>query len=214
MSEAKKILWFEGAGMPGTGGAVGNCRLRTALTNDEGISYYLEVISAHYDRKWLKRLGLDGEFTPDEHVGFIDFAFRITADPKVDDCNESRHELQDDRTRFHYTLDGILDLVNRRLGCSFDEVRVAPEFSGYRVFTGRQTDTSLDYSFGDEFVLDEEATEKITALYERECARQRDLGERYPDVSIWRDEKDADVIHVKHHNKRGLRDFDIRISDL
>lgn len=214
MSEAKKILWFEGAGMPGTGGAVGNCRLRTALTNDEGVSYYLEVIGAQNDRKWLKQLGLDGEFTPAEHVGFVDFAFRITADPKVDDCNESRHELQDDCTRFHYTLDGILDLVNRRLGCSFDEVRVAPEFSGYHVHTGRQTETSLDYSFGDEFVLDEETTEKITALYERECARQRDLGERYPWVDILRDDEIANVIHVKHHNRSGLQDFDVRLSDL
>lgn len=214
MSEAKRILWFEGAGMWGTGGEAGNCRLRTAFTNDDGISYYLEVIGTQYDRKRLKQLGLDGEYTVDEHVGFVDFAFRITADPKVDDCNESRHELQDDRTRFHYTLGGILDLVNRRLGCSFDEVRIAPEFSGYRVHTGRQTETSLDYSFGDEFVLDEEATEKITALHERECARQRDLGERYPVVGILRDEKDADVIHVKHYNKRGLQDFDVCLSDL
>ena len=214
MSEAKKILWFEGAGMPGTGGAVGNCRLRTALTNDEGVSYYLEVIGAQHDRKWLKQLGLDGEFTPAEHVGFVDFAFRITADPKVDDCNESRHELQDDCTRFHYTLAGILDLVNRRLGCSFDEVRVAPEFSGYRVHSGRHEETSVDYNFGDEFELDEESTEKLRRLHEREADRQRERGVKFPCVSVFRDVNDADLVHVLHHKKGGLDSFDVRIQDI
>lgn len=210
----KRTLWFEGAGMFETGEPVGNCRLRTAFTNDDGISYYLEILGTPHDEKWLKVYGLDDEFSPGECVGWADFAFRITADPGIDDCNESRHELVERHMHFRWTIPAILDLVNRWFGCSFDEARVAPEFSGYHVHAGRRTGTSLDYNFGDEFELDEESTAKLEMLHDREAERQRERGVRYPCVSVYRDDEDAELVHVCHHKKGGLDSFDIRVRDI
>ena len=208
-----KTLYFEGAGMFGTGEPVGNCRLRTAFTNDNGTRYYLELLGNRYSKEQRKHVDPEGVFKDDERIGYVDFCHEITSDPEIDDCNNSRHRIERN-CHFKWTLDGIRELVNNELNCSFDQVVVAPKFSGYQVFNPKAKfhRTDNDYIFGDEFVLDEIQTAKVEAIYQREYQRQKDLGEKYPCVSVYREADDSNLIHVRHFKKQGLESFSERID--
>lgn len=208
----EKVLYFEGAGWPGTGGPVGNCRIRTAFTNDAGKRFYLELNGHRYDKAQRKRIDPTGAFKNCEHIGWVDSWHEITEDPEIDDVNKSRHPMER-KVHFLWTLEGIRNLINKGCGCSFDEVKIAPEFSGYRVFKGTVGAHRVpdDYNFGDQFEPDMEATAKVQAIHERECERQREAGEKYPCVSVLRDEQTPSIVHVCHYGKRGLRNFDEEI---
>lgn len=213
-----KILWFEGAGMSGTGQPVGNCRIRTVFRNDAGTMYYLELHGDEWTKEWRKFYKDAREYKDEPCFGWVGHCHEITDDPEIDDCNESRHEIEDQiYFHFHWTYEGILDVVNNQLGCSFDEIRIAPEFSGYTPFAGRRHGYGgifADYNRGDLFVPDMEAVAKLAALYEREHARQVAEGERYPCVSVWRDNDDPEIVHVRHYKKQNLSDFDVKLSEL
>lgn len=213
-----KILWFEGAGMSGTGEPVGNCRIRTTFCNDAGTMYYLELGGDEWSKERRKLLKDAKEYKDEKCIGWVHFCYEITDDPEIDDCNERRHEIMDEVDfHFHWTYEGILDVVNNRLGCSFDEIRIAPEFSGYTPHASRRrgyTRTRIDYNRGDLFVPDMEAVAKLSALYDRERARQVAEGERYPCVSVWRDNDDPEIVHVRHFKKQNLADFDVKLSKL
>lgn len=210
-----KILWFEGAGMDGTAQPVGNCRIRTVFRNDAGTMYYLELNGLRWDAGQRKFLEDAEEYKDEACIGWVDFCHEITDDPNIEDCSVHRHAIERE-IHFHWTFEGILDLINDRLGCSFDEIRIAPKFSGYTPFTGRRRGYGIgaDYNRGDQFVPDMEAVAKMRALYERERARQVAEGERYPCVSVLRDGEDPEIVHVLHFNKRHLPNFDVRLSEL
>ena len=210
-----KILWFEGAGMDGTAQPVGNCRIRTAFCNDAGTMYYLELNGLRWDAGQRKFLEDAEEYKDEACIGWVDFCHEITDDPDIEDCSVRRHAIERE-VHFHWTFEGILDLVNDRLGCSFDEIRIAPKFSGYTPFTGRRRGYGIgaDYNRGDQFVPDMEAVAKMRALYDRERARQVAEGERYPCVSVLRDDEDPEIVHVLHFNKQHLPNFDVRLSEL
>lgn len=210
-----KILWLEGAGMEGTGQPVGNCRLRTAFCNDAGTMYYLELLGHEWSKQQRKYMPDAAEYKDEKCIGWVDFCHELTDDPEIDDCNCSRHEIERD-CHFHWTTRGILDLVNDRLGCSFDEIRIAPKFSGYSPHTSRRHGygISADFDRGDLFVPDMEAVAKLSALHDRECDRQKAQGERYPCVSVQRDNDDPEIVHVRHFNKQHLADFDVKLSEL
>lgn len=213
-----KILWFEGAGMDGTGQPVGNCRIRTVFCNDEGTMYYLELTSHELTKEQRRFLKDAKEYKGEMCVGWVGSCHEITDDPEIVDSNERRHDIErDTHFCFHWTFEGILDLVNDRLGCSFDEIRIAPKFSGYTPFAGRRHGYGgiwADYNRGDQFVPDMETVAKMRALYDRERARQVAEGERYPCVSVLRDGEDPGIVHVLHFNKRHLPNFDVRLSEL
>lgn len=211
-----KILWFEGAGMGGTGQPVGNCRIRTVFRNNAGTMYYLELNGLRYDSGQRKFLEDAEEYMDEECIGWVDYCHEITDDPNIDDSCDRRHAIERE-IHFHWTFEGILDLVNDRLGCSFEEIRIAPKFSGYTPFTGRRHGYGgiwADYNRGDQFVPDMEAVAKMRALYDRERARQVAEGERYPCVSVLRDYEDPEIVHVLHFNKQHLPNFDVRLSEL
>lgn len=210
-----KILWFEGAGMDGTGQPIGNCRIRTMFCNDAGAMYYLELNGLRWDAGQRKFLEDAEEYKDEACIGWVDFCHEITDDPNIEDCSVHRHAIERE-IHFHWTFEGILDLVNDRLDCSFDEIRIAPKFSGYTPFTGRRRGYGIgaDYNRGDQFVPDMEAVAKMRALYDRERARQVAEGERYPCVSVLRDGEDPEIVHVLHFNKQHLPNFDVRLSEL
>lgn len=210
-----KILWFEGAGMSGTGQPVGNCRIRTTFCNDAGTMYYLELNGLRYDAGQRKFLEDAEEYMDEECIGWVDYCHEITDDPNIDDSCDRRHAIER-VIHFHWTFEGILDLVNDHLGCSFEEIRIAPKFSGYTPFTDSRHGYGIwaDYNRGDQFVPDMEAAAKMRALYDREHARQVAEGERYPCVSVLRDDEDPEIVHVLHFNKQHLPNFDVRLSDL
>ena len=196
-----KTLYFEGAGMEGTGGAVGNCRIRTALTNDEGARYYLEIGGNKGNEVWRRdHPELDGF----DLVSTVDYCFEITGDHE--DCNERRHETERSHS-FPFTLAGILAYVNNELGCSFDAVEIAPPLAGYRVHANRPD----SYRFGDEFEFDPVSTARAEKIEQAHLEMQKAAGEAFPCLSVWRDEDDAGLLHVKHF-RQGLGSFEYRID--
>lgn len=121
-----KTLVFEDAGWSDADSSkatnVGNCRIRTAFTNDEGKQIYLEMGSiTNYQGKSLKVL---------DYGLFVDFCFYITG--SNDDCNISR--LPFDKKAYKstkYTKENITKWINENLNCSFATIEVKE--TGYRV---------------------------------------------------------------------------------
>lgn len=196
-----KVLYFEGAGRDGTGGAVGNCRIRTALTNDEGLKYYVELGGWTRGDQWHKN---HPEFKGVKYVMTVDTCREISGDKEA---LRWAHE-EDRNLEAPYTLNYILKYVNERLGCSFERVCVLPFLGGYQVHTGQRG----VYRFGDEFVYERALAMRAQEIEEREMSRQREAGEKYPCVSVWRDDGDIYLLHVKHNKKCGLEDFDCRLD--
>lgn len=171
----ENVLYFEGAGWEDAYTVeelpVGNCRIRTAFTNNEGKKIYLEFTSSRKtakDAKGLRYLGFEvGQF-----IGFVDYCFQITDDPKIDDCNRNPFPCER-KTRILYTLDSILDFINKELNCSFDRVQVLNELTGYYVFsnTGKR-DTFSAYNYGDQFLYN-------PGLYRRAKAKRAELQRKY-----------------------------------
>lgn len=198
----EKVLYFEGAGLDGTGGEVGNCRIRTALTNDEGTRYYVELYGGSgYGKEWHRwHPGFEGF----EYIGFVESCHEITGDPE--DGNKRRHPSAHERC-FAFTVSSILRFVNEQLGCSFDRVEIAPWLSGYRAI-GEAHGT---YNFGDEFVLDLRTTLRAQEIEKREMQRQRDAEEKHPCVRVWRDKSDPNLLHVSPA-RRGFEGADYRLD--
>lgn len=202
-----KTLWFEGAGMfLDDCNDVGNCRIRTSFTNDEGKRFYLEIEGNTYSKEWRK---IHPEYANIPRIGCPVFCFEILGD---DDCNKHRHEI-DRAVHFEFTFAEIRKLVNERLGCSFDEVRVAPKNAGYRVHAG-YIDGVSQYNDGDKFIFNPVSTARVDEIESYWHRKQRELGEKYPCVSVWRDEEDADLVHVRNfRHKLGMFDYRVDVDD-
>lgn len=189
-----KTLYFEGAGCVPRG-EVTNCRIRTAFTNREGARYYLEIIGFTPSKEWRK---INTEFASFPDVAHIDFCHEITG--SHEDCNERRHPTE--RTHhFAYTYAGILNYVNTALAGGFERVAIAPDLAGYHVHAGFDK-----YNYGDEFEIDELTTQRAEQIEREHYQKQKNAGEKYPCVSVWRDEDDHNILHV-HHSRRGFGDY-------
>lgn len=195
-----KVLYFEGAGMFGTGGPVGNCRIRSAFTADDGRRWYLEIETVGKSKEWLK-LHPDFECVP--YVGYAAYCHELTGDPE--DCNKRRHPIERS-LYFPYTLASIRNVVNSELGCSFDEVRVAPEFSRYRVHGERHG----EYNLADGYEPDMALVAEAERIHGEQVERQRAAGVEHPCASVRWDGDEERLLHVRNYRKGGLEDFDMR----
>lgn len=110
-----KTLIFEGAGWEGADTSkatdVTNCRIRTRLQNNSGRVIYLEMGCCH---SYAKNLN---------YATHIDHLFYC--DSKWDDRRSFSRELQPlTNIHFEYNKENILEFVNEKLNCSFDDMIV------------------------------------------------------------------------------------------
>ena len=192
----KKILYFEGAGMPETerSGDVGNCRIRTAFSRQDGKRVYLEVsawqpsqLQADY---YNKNSGSGRVMKAGNLYAAIDYAFYIT--DGYDDVNDNRISIPEELL-FDWSRDGILAIV-RYLGGDFDEVVCLPDLAGYsahaatiQLFTeGRR------YNYGDEFKYNPEQTASRIAKYSELYKEEQRNGEKFPNFSFYVDPENPD----------------------
>lgn len=189
-----KTLYFEGAGcVPGGGDSdIENCRIRTVFHNDKGEKMYLElsdwVVSKGYDHKKLKRWL---EYPDGYCIGFITDLFKITDNEDADDENCSRVSL--DKTIIHYTKKEPLDFINKNLDCSFDEIKILNELTGYSVFNEKYSCKKDKYNFGDEFVFDEEKYQKRIAKRDELTAYFKKFME-YDNSSYWVEKETGNLV--------------------
>ena len=182
---AKKILYFEGAGCV-PAGEVANCRIRTAFTNNNGKKVYIEftsyTVTKDDHKKYKRYLGHD----IGENLGFCDYCHYITDDPKIDDCNKSRLSCERNKP-FIYTYEGIKNFINENCNASFDEIIVLDNLAGYKVFNDSgKHNTSERYNFGDTFVYDEELTKKrIAKVAELSEHFKRIFNQKYDNTSYY-----------------------------
>lgn len=204
-----KTLYFEGAGWADADTSkatdVGNCRIRTAFTNNEGKMIYLELQGN--GKPQYKSYGkFSGEVL--DITLFIDFCFYITdIDGKNDDCNKSR--LSFDKTSMKsidYTKKNIVTWVNKALNCSFDTMETLDNMEGYRVHADNR-----GYNLMDNHVVNPERTKArneaynmIDEIYRKHCQ------EKYSVISL--KAMDNDTITVRCHAKE--YDKNLRINAL
>jgi len=185
-----KILYFEGAGWADADTSkasdVGNCRIRTAFTNNNGKKIYLEMTSCMIHKYNKKRfIGFKNV------VGFVDSCFYIFGD---DDENKHRISDVERSTVIEFTKVNVLSLINNKLNCSFDDFITLPNLAGYSVHK-----SDGGYNFGDKFVFDEKLTaqrEKINKyFYDFE---KNTLGKQYPNFSCWVNNKGGLSISIPY----------------
>lgn len=189
--EKTKVLYFEGAGMPDTGGAIGNCRIRTAFKAGNGKKHYLEILGNTRGKEWRKH---NPQFKNVPYIGIIDFCFEITGD--ADDCNKHRHKIEHSFD-FPYTEANILRIVNENFGTAFEKLVVLPDLSGYRVH-GDYINGVSQKNLMDDFVYDEDATKAAEAIEEHHRQLERDNGVQWPCVNAWRNGDSLRTLHIKH----------------
>jgi hypothetical protein len=180
----KKTLYFEGAGWVPCG-EVANCRIRTAFTNNKGKRIYLEMTGMEVTKRSSK---LYKNF---KNVGFIDYCHYITGNHE--DCNENRISYDRNYT-FEYTNQNILNFVNDKLNCSFDEVVILNDLAGYRVFADND-----NYNYGDVFDYDPELTKKRISIKDYFYQLEKSEGKQYPNFSLWADSKEKNLLHLLRH---------------
>ena len=163
-----KTLYFEGAGLVPRGD-LENCRIRTAFTLDDGRKLYLEICGTEVGKGHSPRLQ---HFTNCAH---IDHCHYING---VGDDGGSIHEAER-KVNFEYSRLELLKFVNS-LGASFDDVKILPNLSGYRVHKD-----GGGYNFADEFTFDEERTAQAERIEKYYYDREKERGVKYPCFSIW-----------------------------
>lgn len=193
------MLYFEGAGSFGTGGEVGNCRIRTAFTANDGKRYYVEIMGFENDARHRKAYP---ELSESEYLGIVSSCFEITGDHE--DCNNHRNGFEGEL--IDYTEEGIRDAINERLGCSFQVVEVADRFSSYRAF-GNGWDT---FNNGDEYSPDYELIAEAHLVHGFWIKQQKSAGEKFPCVSVWWDTEHERLLHISNFGKRGLPSYQIQ----
>lgn len=200
--EDARVLYFEGAGMwLDDCNDVGNPRIRSAFTADDGKRYYMEIHGNPYSQEWRKSYP---DLCKGERIAWLDSCHEIT-NSTDDDANVNRHDI-DRNLLFPYTLEGICEAINKHLNCSFERVVVLPDLSGYRVFAPnwQSAERNVDkYIYGDEFVFDPETTAKAERIKDQEEQKQRDMGEKHPCLSAYRDADDPLLLHIDHF-RQGL----------
>lgn len=107
-------LIFEGAGWEKAPSSdVGNCRIRTRLVNDDGVTIYLEIHGCERT-KYTAR--------PFDFTGYASHCYAA-------DCNESSEWKRLEGKPFSYTAAGLLAWVNENLRCSFTQLEVVNDGS-------------------------------------------------------------------------------------
>lgn len=218
----KKVLYFEGAGMPETdrSGEIGNCRIRTAFTLKNGKKVYFEamawkpsdeMIKAYNNAESLQR-GKNGErylsqkLKPGKIYISVDSLHYITDKTdengiNISDCNESRIIFNNDLSR-EWTKSDLLAFVNS-LGADFDEVECLPDLAGYRVFADgikqpQRNGNIKNYNYGDKFDYNAEQTARRIKTYQEIYKQEQErTGKKYPCFSFYVDStnKDRCIFH-------------------
>lgn len=208
--EDARVLYFEGAGMwCDDCNDIGNPRIRSAFTADDGKRYYVEFHGIQYSKDWLK---VYPELCVGDRCAWVDSCHEITNTADID-AIYNRH-LIERVLLFPYTLEGICEAINKHLNCSFERIVVLPDLSGYRVFTPnwRSAERNVDkYCYGDEFIYDPESTAKAQRIRDEEEQKQRDMGEKYPCLSAYRDADDPLLLHIDHC-RQGLGRLTFRLD--
>ncbi len=115
-----RVLKIEGAGCVPRGD-VENCRLRTTFENDHGDMIYLEVHGVNAHQRSPSHVG--------EFHGYVSHCFYLR------DANRSYSELlaHVEKMDFEYSKQGILNLINKHLKCSFDTIEIINEgYDGFK----------------------------------------------------------------------------------
>ena len=183
----KKVLYFEGAGWAEADtskATIGNCRVRTAFQNNEGKKIYLELSTGFiYNKKDIERYYLH-----------IDFCHYITEGK--DDCNNSRIDFdwQDVKNNYNYSKEDITRWINENLNCNFDTIEVLDDLSGYRVHGENGSCNMIeDYKHIPELI------EKRKTIKEYFLNIEKSEGKKYPNFSLWVDDKDLNLLHLLRH---------------
>lgn len=196
----KKVLYFEGAGCENTyRGELSNCRIRTAFTNNEGEKIYLEILGYEKTIDDVKKYHRYPEYKVGDGIGFIDFCHYITDDKKIDDCNKSRLPFER-KINISYSYKGILDFVNEKCNCSFDSIEILERLAGYRVFgDSKDYGTYAGYNYGDEFNYSNTLETTRKEIEKHFYNLEKSEGKKYPNFSLWVDDKDSNLLHLLRH---------------
>lgn len=187
MTTTNKTLYFEGAGWSEADSSketIGNCRIRTAFTNNEGKEIYLEMQTApKYKGKIIERYGL-----------YIDYVHYITDDK--DDCNNSRipYDYRNTVDNYNYSNEDITKWINKHLNCSFKDILALPDLAGYRVHKDNR-----GYNLVDTFNYGIELTIKRENIKEHFNELEKSEGKKYPNFSLWVDEENKNILHLLRH---------------
>lgn len=175
-----KILYFEGAGMDyetNEHSNVGNYRIRTAFTNNDGIQYYIELGRAARRNKKYK--------TTSEWALRIDHLFKLV---------HGGYEIKKDWNsiaQLNYTNEDITKWINENLNCSFDTIQVLDFFHGYRVHKDNG-----HYNLMEEHNINHELAGKRREAYNKVDMEYRKLlNEKYSKIGLL--EMDNDNITVR-----------------
>lgn len=173
----KKVLYFEGAGMDfkeNEFSNVGNYRIRTAFTNNDGIKYYIEMgRSPRYTKTKSGKL---------QKVS--DWALRIDHLFIYEDGNTNeKHEIKTDWkiiSQLDYTKESITVWINQNLNCNFDTIEVLDMFHGYRVHGDNGMYNLIDYHN----INHELATKRREAYNELDMEYRRLTGNKYSVIGL------------------------------
>lgn len=180
--KAAKVLFFEGAGCVERGD-VENCRIRTAFTNDEGKGIYLELCGMEVNHKSPER------YKQYLNAGFIDYC-HYTEQEKIERIHSGTGEVYyeyqykvikeiEHGLNFEYSKQGILNFVNEKLHCSFDEIKVLDCFDGYRVHNG------CGYNFIEDFAYKPKiASARRNAFNKIDMQIREQLCKKYSKISL------------------------------
>jgi hypothetical protein len=186
-----KTLYFEGAGWSDADISkatdMQNCRVRTAFTNNEGKKIYLEISAMEVTKSsspLVKHL---------KYAAWVTDCFYITGSNNDGNKNSifTRNEI-----RFEYNKENVLRFVNWTLGCNFNDVVTLPDLAGYRVF---KDESGYKYNYGDEFVYNDELTKRAEKIHKYFYELEKSEGKRYPNFSLWVDEKNSELLHLLRH---------------
>jgi len=198
-----KTLLFEGAGWSKADtseATIGNCRCRTAFTNNKDEKIYLEIsVGTQMKKKEIERYWLH-----------IDFCFYITDDPKIDDCNESRyhHDWMHTKENYEYSVEDITKWINKNLNCSFDNIEVLPDLSGYRVHGENRS-----YNMMENYVYNKELIEVRELIYNVYYDLEKSEGKEFPNFSLWADEENVMILHLLRHYNGYNKHWTITINN-
>lgn len=172
-----KTLYFEGAGMDCLNSDIKNCRIRTAFHNEEGDKFYIELGG------WSSSKVSDNII-----AGHVDTCFKITDDTRNDENMRQIGRLR--HYRFDWNKQNILKII-KSINPTFDNIEVLPDLAGYYVFS--------DNSFGDEFIYDAELTARAEIIKNYYHELEKSEGKKYPNFSLWTDDKDNTILHLLRH---------------
>ncbi|MBU3186615.1 hypothetical protein [Clostridium estertheticum] len=208
-----EVLYFEGAGCEDTNrGEINNCRIRTAFTNNENKKIYVEICGIEKTKDDLKKYHRFENYEVGEAIGFIDSCHYLTDDNKIDDCNESRLPCER-KENISYSHKGILDFINKNCNCSFDSIEDLGWLAGYRVFADETKDTSNThkaFNYGDEFQYNSTLENTRKEIQKHFYDLEKSEGKKYPNFSLWVDDKDFNLLHLLRHYNGYNKHWSIR----